>query len=319
MIRPFDSSVAQRLEDQLRSGSSDTFWTSELMIEQSDTEQAVKRYFELTLSSVRMEDVRDGFLGVFDIPELRKFVFWVRDVTLRKERERFQRDLLSTTTHDLKGPLGAILTSAELMSEAGLDEKINHTELVLRIASCARSSITLIDELLSARRIQDGVLIVRPQRFAVHEVLEDVVLDFYPVARAREIDFSAKAVDPELEVYADKIGIHRVLGNLVSNAIKFGGPEGKVRLSAKRKDNTVQIMVSDTGPGINPQERAQLFERYQRLEKHDEVEGTGLGLFVAKNIVDAHGGRIDVQSRVGHGTTFIVSFPDEVEQKVARE
>ncbi len=312
LIAPFDRIVSQGLEERLHSGGQDLFWTSELMVKPENQDSDLTYYYELTLNTVQMDEVTDGFLGSYDIPELRKFVLWVRDVTRRKERERFQRDLLSTTTHDLKGPLGAILTSAELISEAKDDERINQDDLILRISSCARNSITLIDELLSARRIQDGVLIVRPQWFLVHEILEDIVLDFYPVAQSRKVDLSVKNGDPSLMVFADKIGINRILGNLVSNAIKFGGQGGKVRLSAEKKEGEVQLVVSDTGPGIAPQERLQLFERYQRLEQHGGIEGTGLGLFVCKNIVGAHGGRIDVLSQVDKGTRFIVSFPDEV-------
>ncbi len=306
--------IGRNLKKQLKSTSSNVFWTSEIEKELRDSkDEGDKYYFELTLTSISMVEGINSSLPLNKFGNLKRFVLWVRDITERKERERFQRDLLSTTTHDLKGPLGVILTSAELLLDPELkdNDNINFDDLILRIASSARNSITLIDELLSARRIQDGVLIVRPQELLVEEVLEDVVLDFYPVAKSKNIILESLVNDRDLTVYADRIGLNRVLNNLVSNAIKFGGKDGKVTINALRVKDNVSIVVSDTGPGISIKERAQLFMRYERLKKHENVDGTGLGLFVTKNIVNAHGGKIDVISKLGEGSSFIISFPNK--------
>ena len=185
-------------------------------------------------------------------------------------------------------------------------------EVVTRIASCARNCITIIDELLSARRIQDGVMVVRPKYYAISDILEDIVLDYSPVAKAKGISLQAKAVKEGLLVYADRISLVRVLGNLVSNGIKFTKSGGTVTVSAEKVGDSVLLAVADTGSGIDAHERHQLFERYSRLDKHDAVEGTGLGLYVTKNIVDAHGGRIEIKSEVGVGTTFLIFLPDEL-------
>ncbi len=113
-----------------------------------------------------------------------------------------------------------------------------------------------------------------------------------------------------MKVFADRLTLNRVIGNLVSNAIKFTPQGGKVEIAANRIGNATRISVIDTGQGIEAGARHKLFARFSRLEKHAEIEGTGLGLFVSKNIMDAHGGRIDVRSVVGKGTTFFVTFPD---------
>ncbi len=313
--------VAQDLGLQLKSRAGDYLWRSELEVLVDEMEpKPVIRHFELTLVTVTPRKVESlqgepetGFAETFETaPDALSYrVLWVRDTTRRKEQEKFQRDLLSTTTHDLKGPLSSILASAEMLSETPFAEQQGSVQLLTRIASCARNSIDIIDELLSARRIQDGVLVVKPRYYLVDEILEDIVLDYIPLAKARRIKFSTRPTDEGLEVFADKQGLNRVLGNLVNNALKFTPEGGRVEVYAKSIRSGVRIYVSDTGPGIEAHARHKLFERFARLEKHSDIEGTGLGLFVSKNIIDAHNGKIDVQSEVGQGTTFIVTLPDQ--------
>jgi len=314
LLEGVDKSVAQSLASQLSGQASDSLWSSELQIQLEESlpnQKQASSWFELTLSSVKLGQLQQVPELKQSIPEFQRYLIWVRDISQRKEHEKFQRDLLSTTTHDLKGPLGAILTSAELLTTHYSDNKERNQELVTRISSCARNCITLIDELLSARRIQDGVLVVKPRWYELAEIINDVVLDYLPMAKSREIDFSYNPIPEDMRIFADKIGLTRVLNNLVSNAIKFTPKNGKVTLNAERVEDGIKIAVIDTGSGIESQVRHQLFKRYSRLEKHQQVEGTGLGLFVTKNIVDAHGGRVEMESKVGLGSSFSVIFPDE--------
>jgi DNA-binding response OmpR family regulator/nitrogen-specific signal transduction histidine kinase len=310
-----DEGVSTALRKHLSERSQESIWTTEVKVidlEKGDPEKhGAELVFEITLSAVsldsRLQSLDSKQLG---LPNLHHHVMWVRDITRKKEQERFQRDLLSTTSHDLKGPLGAILTSAELLGESDKLNQSTVNDLVIRIASCARNSINIIDELLSARRIQDGVLVINPRWYDVAEILEDTVLDYLPLAKAKSIQFSYKTPDEELKVWADRIGLNRILGNLVGNAIKFTPKEGRVHLEAKKDGEAARISIEDSGPGIGPKERHQLFERYSRLEKHKEIEGTGLGLFVTKNIVEAHNGRIELESEVGKGSKFSIIFPN---------
>ena len=311
LVSLHDATVSQAIALQLRERHTDLLWNSELPVEiEQGGDKRRRYYFDLSLTSVKLEELEDMKLAEAGLPDFHRYIIWIRDITRRKEQERFQRDLLSTTSHDLKGPLGAILTSAELLGDPNFLRSDRGLELITRIASCARNSINIIDELLSARRIQDGVLIVKPRWYAVGEILEEIVLDYYPTAKAKSIDFTHRPVSEDLYVYADRIGLHRILGNLVSNAIKFTPIGGRVELDARAREEDTEITVSDSGPGIEPKARHLLFERYGRLEKHQEIEGTGLGLYVTKNIVDAHNGRIEIQSEVGVGTTFLISLPN---------
>jgi signal transduction histidine kinase len=101
----------------------------------------------------------------------------------------------------------------------------------------------------------------------------------------------------------------RVLGNLLSNAVKFTDKRGSVTLVVMPKDTTYTIRITDTGAGMEPQEARKLFERFSRLKRHEDIEGTGLGLYIVKAIVEAHGGIISVASALGVGTTFELLLP----------
>jgi len=240
---------------------------------------------------------------------IREAVVWIRDRTELKRRERFQRELLSTTTHDLKGPLGAILLSADLLRET-VKGTAKTTELALRIGSSAQGALNLIDEFLSARRIQEGSLVLRPVEHCVSELLETTLADYTTIAAARRVTLEVSDQTPAgSRVRVDKLGFTRVLGNLVSNSLKFTPTGGRVTVSARLNGSDLALTVQDTGSGIEPAEVQRVFERFSRLERHRDVAGSGLGLFVVRSVVSAHGGEIEVTSKVGEGTTIAVTFP----------
>lgn len=235
-------------------------------------------------------------------------VIWIRDISEIKSREKFQREILSTTTHDLKGPLGAIMLSTELLSRApGNEARVK--ELTLRINASTQTALNLIDEMLSARRIQEGNYILKPTPHLISELLEETYQTYAGMANAKGITLEVKNSTDHKTAQFDRLAVLRVLSNLVSNSIKFTPRDGHIVLSATIDQDEFSLTVQDSGSGMEAQEVKRLFERYTRLNKHNDISGTGLGLFVVKCLVTAHGGRIDVESRVGVGTTFRVTLP----------
>jgi len=286
------------IRDQLRSLSGGGVWSTEVSLK-DDGEAA----FDLSLSMV--ETASEG------VGPVREAVVWVRDRTELKRRERFQRELLSTTTHDLKGPLGAILLSSELLRDT-LKDGGKTAELALRIGSSAQGALHLIDEFLSVRRIQEGNLILRPSEQTVAELVSSSTTDYRTIAEARRIALIvADETPPGTSVRVDRMGFHRVVGNLVTNALKFTNSGGRVGVTTRLVGGELELRVSDTGSGMEPAEVQRVFERFSRLERHRDVEGSGLGLFVVRSIVSAHGGQIAVTSKVGEGTTIVLTFPAE--------
>jgi signal transduction histidine kinase/FixJ family two-component response regulator len=237
-----------------------------------------------------------------------KNVFWVKDISEEKRREKFQREILSTTTHDLKGPLGAILLSCELL-ENMLPKEEKPAQLVLRIDSSARGAVNLIDEFLSARRIQEGTFILKPVSHDIVSLIQDVLGENKNIALARGLNLQFNPPAGGVEAKVDKLALTRVLGNLLSNAFKFTPKGGDVIVGCQNAGDYYHVSVSDTGSGMEPSEVKKIFERFSRLDKHREISGTGIGLFIVKSLVAAHGGEIQVTSNIGKGSNFDISLP----------
>lgn len=256
----------------------------------------------------KRDDAFDLSLSIMEDSNGRKCVVWVRNIAEQKRRERFQREILSTTTHDLKGPLGAVLLSADLITDLAVDNK-KVAELALRISSSARNSINLIDEFLSARRIQEGTFLLKPTNEQVLPIIEEVLADYQASAAAKKMSLQLKTTEQGLVWLVDRVGFSRVVSNLVSNAIKFTAKEGSVEVDCLVRDGYLQVSVTDNGSGMQPAEVQSIFDRFTRLDRHNAISGSGIGLFVVKSIVTAHGGRIEVTSKIGCGTTFTIILP----------
>jgi signal transduction histidine kinase/CheY-like chemotaxis protein len=235
-------------------------------------------------------------------------VAWVRDISELKRRESFQRDTLSATTHDLKGPLGAISLSVELLHR--ITDPKKQEEIRVRIGALAKSCQNLIDEFLSASSIRAGALIVKRDPTDIALLLEEVVRGMAPVADAKKISLTVESVEDGCEWSLDRLAFVRILNNLISNGIKYSNNGGHVNVSAKiLSDNMLQFRVKDNGKGVDPSRVARIFEPYARLARDSRQEGHGLGLFVTKSLVSAHGGTIFVESTLGVGSTFMVTIP----------
>lgn len=265
-------------------------WTTEIV-------EDVERAYEISFSISQDDPRRDVA------------VVWVRDVSERKRRERFQRELLSTTTHDLKGPLGAISVSCDVLRMSGAEER-RVESLIDGIASSARSALQLIEEFLSVRRIEEGALVLRPVTQLIHPIVLRVVKSCGVTAKSKGITIDISNCGDDVRGCVDPIGLERVLTNLLTNAVKFSPDGSSVVIQCQRKESGAIVSVRDDGNGIDVSELHRVFRRFGRLDEHSHVSGTGLGLFIVKCIVGAHGGSIDVISSRGKGATFEVFFPD---------
>ena len=280
----------------MRSLAPGAFWHTEVtLVENKDVA------FDLSLSAAGAGNGNDAE---------GEYVLWVRDISEQKRREKFQREILSTTTHDLKGPLGAIIISSELLIDM-LKGQDRSAELALRVGSSARSAVNLIDEFLSARRIQEGTFVLKPQLVDLGLTVTEVIGDYETIAVSRGISLEYQAPLGVLEWRVDRLGFSRVLGNLLGNALKFTPRGGTVRVELGCVADELHLRVKDSGCGMEPSEVQKIFERFSRLEKHSGTAGTGLGLFVVKSIINAHGGKIEVTSQLDAGTTFDVVLPQK--------
>lgn len=214
-------------------------------------------------------------------------------------------ELMGIVAHDLRNPLGAITLKAALMRKGVQPERTRqHAE---SIENVGKRMERLIRTMLDVTTLEAGRFTVNVARCALPDLLRETAEMFDSLAASKQVRFEQIANEPDLAVLADRERVLQVLSNLIGNALKFTPPGGNVTLSIEREGPMARFGVLDTGPGIASDNLPHVFERFWRETPAEK--GTGLGLFIAKGIVDAHGGRIWVESEVGRGTRFYFTLP----------
>jgi signal transduction histidine kinase len=231
----------------------------------------------------------------------------LRDVSEEVALARWREDLSRMLVHDMRSPMGSIITSLDTLTERfppGADSAPLH-ELVRIARDGSARMLQLVDELLEISQLEAGQFPLQHQRVSPNDLVSTVVERLRPVAEAATVRLHLRLA-PELPpLRADTDVLGRVLGNLVDNAIKFT-PDGKtVTVWAKPCADGAQFGVSDEGPGLSPEQQARLFQKFQQIHGvRGRRKGSGLGLAFCKLAVDAHGGRIWIESAPGAGSTF---------------
>jgi PAS domain S-box-containing protein len=253
----------------------------------------------LTISATR--DEADRLTGFSTI---------ARDVTERKAIERLKDEFLATVSHELRTPLSAIRGHIELVldGDAGPVTELQRQFLDIATQSTDRLG-ALINDLLDMEKIEAGKMQIRQEPVDLAVVLHGVVSTFRHEAERKGLGFRAEIAD-RLVVIGDQDRLIQVFANLVSNAIKYT-PRGEIGVEAARRAGRVVVAVHDTGIGIAAEDRPQLFSKFFRSQDRAvrAAGGTGLGLVIAKGIVERHGGTIEVESEKGAGTRFTVTLP----------
>jgi signal transduction histidine kinase len=224
-----------------------------------------------------------------------------------ENRVQARSEVLGVVAHDLRNPISAIASSTELLLEVDLPDQ-QRRELLEVCQRAAKRMNRLVGDLLDATQVQAGHLSLQLTDVEVAALLHDVAIA--SLNPANEKSLTLEVVDPPagLVVRADQDRVMQAIGNLIGNAVKFTEPGGRVTVSAKPVRDEVELRVQDTGPGIPAEAIPHLFERFWQGDSGDR-RGIGLGLAIAKGIVEAHGGRINVESEVGSGTSFTFTLP----------
>lgn len=215
-------------------------------------------------------------------------------------------EILGVVAHDLRNPLSLMVTATELLEE---NLEPNRRRQILDIAKRASKTMNrLIEDLLDTVQLESGRLRLALEDINVAALFRQTEESFRPLAIRRHISLVVLPTGEDVYVRADPFRVTQVLGNLLGNALKFTPEGGEVRLCARVQAPDVIFEVTDTGPGIAPEQAMHLFEQFWQARKNDK-RGVGLGLTIAKGIVDAHGGHIWCTSRPGLGSTFAFSLP----------
>jgi two-component system, NtrC family, sensor histidine kinase KinB len=233
----------------------------------------------------------------------------LQDVTYLRAKEQARTNLLATLSHELKSPLTSLALSAQLL-QSGSQLSEQQRELVSAIDEDLGRLKDLADELLDFARGTAASITLKIAAVDIGHLLEKVTRTFALQAEQKGILLSTECDEPGPKVHADPTKLSWVVSNLVGNALRYTAADGIIRLSAKMLARAIQLQVRDTGPGIAPQVQERLFERFAQWNVNGAEPGAaGLGLAIAKEIVQAHGGRIFVDSALGKGTCFTVELP----------
>lgn len=238
-----------------------------------------------------------------------RLVAVLRDVSERHAAEQRRVDFLSMVTHDIKGPLTVILGYAELLSDP--DEQPSPAivlDILGRIRESGEQIHALVSNFVELSRIEAGRLQLEFLPLDLTTMVDDVVSRHAPRAARKGIEI-CRDLKPMPEMSGDRPHLERAVLNLLGNAIKFTPGGGRITVSTRIENGCAAVAVSDTGPGIPPEDLGDIFEKYRRASAAGRVEGTGLGLFIARTVVQAHSGDIRVDTAVGQGSTFTVLLP----------
>lgn len=257
-----------------------------------------QHYFAATVAAVRAGETSGAVIVLHDITELRRL-------------ERIRRDFVANVSHEFRTPLTAIQGFAETLIGGAIDDPQNRGRFLAIILEHSRRLARLTEDLLRLSQMDADQLALEIRGVSVSQLIESCYETAQRRAGEKELVLSLNVASQMPDVAADNRRLQEVLQNLLDNAIQYTLPGGKIVLSAETRNDEVIFTVADTGIGIPQADQPRIFERFYRVDvaRSREAGGTGLGLSIAKHLVEAHGGRIWVESEFGVGSKFHFSVP----------
>lgn len=312
----------QHMEDLVRKESLINEKITQLASEFNEEDSQMRKLGSTHLMSHQRETLNLVMWFGFAAFLLAVFFYWLfhRDANERhrnkvqlEQSNRHNEELLTlrqnmmlTVSHDLRSPLTSIMGYADLIAETTRDEKCKQYEEAIKQSS--DRMLTLLNTLLSYYRLDTGKDEVDMMPFRVKDVLRALMAEYEPLATVKNIAIEGAFTGNDTVVMGDRKRIIQIGSNLMSNAIKFTR-KGSVNIGVDYRDNTLTIKVQDSGTGMSEDQIQRIFTPFNRLENADTQEGFGLGLSIAKALVELLGGRIEVESHVGFGSLFTVTLP----------
>ncbi|MCS7201958.1 MAG: ATP-binding protein [Dictyoglomus sp.] len=266
--------------------------------------------YEMKIYSQNLKEIILGcnLSAVWDNSKLLDYILAVRDISLSKEIDRLKSEFVANVSHELKTPLTAIKGYSELLlTQKPEEEKFKN---YLKIINQEAERLTkLINDLLDLSKLEEGRMEIKREIVDIKNIIKERALFFQSQTTKHSFIFSFPAYP--ILISGDQDRLTQVFHNLIDNAVKYSPKGGNITLSIQDNIKSVIIEVSDQGEGIAPEHLPYIFDRFYRADSSliKRKSGTGLGLSIVKSIVEAHKGKISVNSKVGEGTTFILEFP----------
>ncbi len=232
------------------------------------------------------------------------------------ELDRLKTDFIAIASHELRTPLGLILGHATFLRELAGSQYNEQLDMIIRNATKLK---TIVENLADVDNIQSGAARVRNQKVSLQKIVKDVILTFQDEAGSRSISLTSETGEAPFHLDADEVKLSIALSNLVKNALQFTESGGHVMVKVQEESNHFKVTVMDDGIGIPARDLPRVFERFFQVETHltRRYGGMGLGLAVAKAMIELHGGRIWAESQEGKGSTFAFLLPIEQTSQAA--
>jgi two-component system, OmpR family, phosphate regulon sensor histidine kinase PhoR len=278
-------------------------WDHELMklvreaieVDEQQDGEVVLAASRRTVSAVATPIIQGGAEGV---------LLTLHDLTRRRRIDTTRREFVSNVSHELRSPLASVKAMVETLQAGARDDAAKADDFLARINDEVDRMTALVTELLELSRLESGRVELDVEPFALEPIVLSVMDRLQMQADAGGVELACDVSPGLSNVLGEKAKISQVLVNLIDNALRFTPDGGEVRIDAKKADDVVEVTVSDSGPGIPSEHLPHLFERFYKVDRSRREGGTGLGLAIVRHIVQAHGGKVTVDSEVSKGTRF---------------
>lgn len=279
-------------------------------------EQFTAETAEIHIKPAGFEDTR--IIGVRCVPfrdRLRRnlgAITVLHDITALKQMDQMKSDFVSMVSHEVRGPLNSVLMQHQvLLDELAGEITPKQRDILQRASEKISALVNLSSELLDLSKMESGLIHMEKEELPLASIVSDQVGFHQLKAQAKTIGLTLQPLAELPPVLANRINMEVVLSNLISNAIRYTPEKGRITVSAHRDADYVCLQVTDTGFGIAPEDLERIFNCFFRVKNEQTryIVGTGLGLPIVKGIVEAHNGRIEVESQEGRGSTFSVFIP----------
>ncbi len=257
----------------------------------------------LRVSAVPLRDEQGELLGKAAV---------LHDITTIKEVDRLKSEFVSQVSHELRTPLTTIMGSIDNLRD-GIAGKMSGKQMAYldRMSRGSDELLRMVNNLLDISSMESGLLSIVPDMLDLQDLIDRVVDRFRPIAGKKRIGMHVEKLEGDSRISGDADRLDQAISQLIDNAIKFTDQAGSVTVALQREARLFKVIVRDTGIGIPPEELGAIFDRFYRVSQETSTipKGAGLGLFIARNIIEMHGGRIQVHSEPGKGSEFSFTLP----------
>ena len=308
-----DKIIKSSIDDFLFSKK--TFISKELSI--ADKNELFLRdfYIKNPLSNI-ITPVEISFARINPDEEFKRFVGVIRDVTEQKKSDKLRDDFIATLTHDLRTPLLAAIQTLKFFLDGAVGEIDDRQRLLLSTMQKSNEDLLgLVNALLEVYKYDAEKLILNKTDFNIYELTKLVYDEIKPLADTKKIEFEIDCNDKDIEINADKSELRRVICNLCGNAINYTPEDGKVTITIKSEEQDLIFSVTDTGCGIPQEDIPNLFQRFSQGTSKKRSVGTGLGLYLSRQIIESHNGKIWLESKMNKGSEFSFILTDVIKTR----